>query len=360
MEDQLSGYPAAERKYIGIRRNYSLLENLYIFLLQKRAEASISRAASTSDIVMVNPPMAGAPISPKPAQNYLIAGVSGLALPLLVFILMEIFNTRIQSKDDIERFTSIPFIGGVGHKTTPDNRSVLLSPKSAVAESFRALRSNLTYFLGDKQKATVLITSSISGEGKTFTTINLASVFALSGKKTLVLGADMRKPKLFGDFGLPNNTGLSTYLVGLKEFEGVVQKTAEPNLDLVSGGPVPPNPSELVLTGRMKKFFEEARQRYDYIIIDSPPLAIVADAFVLADHADHMIFVTRQDHTPKQLLKSLDEHYRNGRLKNISLLLNDIFKSGPGYGYGYSYGYGYGYGYRYSKRKNGDGYYVDD
>lgn len=355
IEQQLSNFPEAERQYIYIRRNYSLLENLYTFLLQKRAEANISQAASISDIAVVNPPMAGGPISPKVTQNYLIAGGVGLALPILIFILLEIFNTRIQSKDDIEKFTKIPFIGGVGHKTSDDNRTVLSAPKSAVAESFRALRSNLTYFLGDRKNIVVLVTSSISGEGKTFTSINLATVLSLSGKRTLIVGADMRKPKLFNDFSLNNDIGLSSYLVGLKKFNEVVQRTGEENLDLVSGGPVPPNPSELVLGDYMKTFFIEARTKYDYIIVDSPPLALVADAFVLNDHADHMIFVTRQDYTPKQLLKSLDEHYKSGRIKNISLLLNDIFKSGPGYGYGYSYGYGYGYG----KRKNGNGYYTD-
>lgn len=355
LESQLSDFPEAERQYVSIRRNYSLMENLYIFLLQKRAEADISRAASTSDIVVVNPPMAGGPISPNPSKNYLLAASAGLAFPILIFVLLEILNTRIQSKEDIDKFTRIPFIGGVGHKISSDYKTVLAAPKSAVAESFRALRANLTYFLGERKNVIVLITSSISGEGKTFTTINLATVLALSGKNTLIVGADMRKPKLFSDFKLTNENGLSSYLVGLQTFDEVVQNTGEENLDLVSGGPVPPNPSELVLGSRMEAFFREARARYDYIIVDSPPLAIVADAFILADKADHMIFVTRQDYTPKQMLKSLDEHYKSGRIKNISLLLNDIFKSGPGYGYGYSYGYGYGYG----KKKNGHGYYTD-
>lgn len=353
LEDQLAGYPAAERRYVSIRRNYSLLENLYIFLLQKRAEASISKASSISDISIVNPPMAGGAISPRPAKNYTIAGLVGLAFPIGIFILLELLNTRIQSKEDVEKITSVPFIGGVGHKSSPDNKAVLASPKSAVSESFRALRSNLTYFLSDKQKIVVLITSSVSGEGKTFTTINLATVMALSGKRTLIVGADMRKPKLYGDFNLKNDTGLSSYLAGLKSFDDVIQQTGEANMDLVSGGPVPPNPSELVLNERMHQFFNEAKRRYDFVIVDSPPLAIVADAFVLNDHVDHMIYVIRQDYTPKQFLKSLDEHYKSGRVKNISLLLNDIFKSGPGYGYNYGYGYGYGYG----KRKNGDGYY---
>ena len=353
VEKQLSGLPKAEREYISIRRNYSLLENLYIFLLQKRAEASISRASSISDITVINPPMAGSPISPKPEQNYMIATGVGLALPLAIFILLEIFNTRIQSKEDVEKYTKIPFIGGVGHKTSDDNRTVLQAPKSAVAESFRALRSNLTYFLGEGKNSIILITSSISGEGKTFSTINLATVLALSGKRTLIVGADLRKPKLFSDFNLNNEVGLSSYLAGISNFDQVVQHTGHEHLDIVSGGPVPPNPSELILTPRMEEFFKITKTRYDYIIVDSPPLAIVADAFVLAKYADHMVFLIRQNYTPKNMLKPVDDYYRSGRLKNVSVLLNDIYRSGPGYGYGYGYSYGYGY------TKNGYGYYSE-
>lgn len=355
LEQRLSYLPEAERQYTSIRRNFSLLEGLYVYLLQKRSEASISQAASISDVVVINPPMAGGPISPKPTTTYLLAGLLGFAFPIFIIVILEILNVRIQSKDDIEKYTSIPFIGGVGHKAGNENNTVATAPKSAVAESFRALRSNLTYFLGDKKRAVILITSSISGEGKTFTTINLATILALSGKKTLIVGADLRKPKLFSDFNLENDKGLSSYLAGLNSFDEVLQPTGKDNLDLVSGGPVPPNPSELVLSMKMEDFLRQARERYDYVIIDSPPLAIVADAFLLADHADHMIFVTRQDYTPKSLLRSVNEYYTTGRLKNISILLNDIFKSGPGYGYGYNYGYGYGYGY--GKRKNGHGYY---
>jgi capsular exopolysaccharide synthesis family protein len=359
MEKQISHLPEAERQYVSINRNYSLLENLYIFLLQKRAEVSISQASNITDIEIVNPPMAGGPISPNVKRNYILAGFAGLALPILIFVFIELLNTRVQSKEDIEKITSIPFIGGVGHKQSGDNKTVMESPKSAVAESFRALRSNLTYFLKEKDKAVILITSSISGEGKTFTTINLATVLAFSGKKTLIVGADLRRPKLFDDFGLTNAKGLSSYLVKLNDFQQVVQHTGLENLDLISGGPVPPNPSELILSERMNEFMREARLQYDYIIIDSPPLAIVADAFVLADHADHMLYLVRQNYSPKSILRSLEDYYQSGRLKNISVVLNDIYRSGPGYGYGYGYTYGYGYGYGYGRKKNGHGYYAE-
>ncbi|MBT1704888.1 GumC family protein [Chryseosolibacter indicus] len=358
IERQLSYLPVAERQRISIQRNYSLLENLYIFLLQKRAEAGISKASTTTDIEIVNPPMiAGGPISPQPSRNYMMAFVLGLAIPLGAFVLIELLNTKVQSKEDIEKVISIPFIGGVGHKSTENNLEVLSHPKTAIAESFRALRSNLNYFLGKQNKSVIMITSSISGEGKTFTSINLASVISLSGKKTLIVGADMRRPKLFGDFNLKNDKGLSSFLSGMASFEEVIQKTSFPNLDLVSGGPVPPNPAELLLTSKMTQFVTDAKLQYDFVIIDTPPLAIVTDAFVISQLADHTLFLVRQNYTPKDLLRTAEDFYRSGKLKNISLVLNDIYKSGPGYGYGYGYSYSYGYSYGVGNSKRGSEYY---
>lgn len=361
VERQLSSLPVAQRRLVSIQRNYSLLENLYIFLLQKRSEAAISQASNTSDIIVVNPPLAGGPIAPKTMQNYLVAGFVGLGLPFLIFVLLEVLNTRVQSREDIEKITTIPFIGGVGHKKMGSNLEVLSRPKTSIAESFRALRSNLNYFMGKREKGVFLITSSISGEGKTFTSINLASVLALSNKATLIVGADMRRPKIFDDFNLNNQVGLSTYLAGMSDFENVVQKTSWQYLDFISSGPVPPNPSELLLTARMEEFIATAKQRYSYVIIDTPPLAIVTDAFMLSNFADHTLFLVRQNYTHKLLLKTVQDFYSSGKLKNISIVLNDIYKSGPGYGYGAGYGYGYGYyGYGYLSKNGSGGYYSED
>src|SRR5690606_27111554 len=216
LERQLSHLPVAERQFVSIQRRYSLLENLYVFLMQKKAEADISKASTTSDIIVVNPPMrAGGAIAPNVRQNYTFAFLAGLVLPLLVFALQELLNTKIQARDDIEKITKIPFLGGIGHKKDPGNLAVQNQPKSSDAEAFRSMRSNLNYFTGSRDKVAFVITSSISGEGKSFTTINLGTVLAFSGKRTLILGADMRKPKIFGDFNLHNSTGLSTYLAGM-------------------------------------------------------------------------------------------------------------------------------------------------
>jgi capsular exopolysaccharide synthesis family protein len=358
VERQVGFLPVAERQLVSIQRNYSLLENLYVFLMQKMSEAEISKASNSSDVALVNPPMlAGGFISPKISQNYFMGIALGLGLPLLIFIILELLDSRVQSREDVERIIPIPFIGGVGHKKSEFNLEVIKSPKSSISESFRALRSNLGYFTATKNKVVFLITSSISGEGKTFTALNLASVFAMSGKKTLIIGADMRKPRLYSDFNLNNNIGLSSYLAGLAEFKDVIQNTSHPSLDLISGGPVPPNPSELILSPRMDEFIVLAKAAYDYVIIDTPPMAIVTDAIGLANYADHTLFIVRQNYTPKQSLTSVKEYYKSGRLPKISFLLNDIYRSGLGYGYGYGYAYGYGYGYGYGRSKNGYGYY---
>jgi capsular exopolysaccharide synthesis family protein len=357
IEKQLISLPASERQLISVQRNYSLLENLYVFLMQKFSEARISEASNTSDIVPVNPPMRGGAISPKPVRNYIIAALAGIALPFALFILFELLNTKVQSKEDIEKMSAIPFLGGVGH-SVGQTLAVKEKPKSAVAESFRALRSNLNFFTGNKPKQIFMVSSSISGEGKTFTTINLATVFALSGKRTLIIGADMRRPKIFEDFGRPNQLGLSTYLSGLSEFKDVVQDTEIENLLFISGGPVPPNPSELLLTDRFEAFIKIASEQFDYIIIDTPPLALVTDAFVISKFVDHTVFVLRQNYSPKAFIRSIDEFYKSGKLVNMSIMLNDIYKSGLGYGYGQEYAYHYGYEYGYGiKKRGGNGYY---
>lgn len=360
-EQQLSGLPASERQLVAVQRNYALLENLYVFLMQKLSEAGISKAANTSDIIPVNPPMRGGAISPQPRQNYTIALMLGMVIPFALFVGLELINNKVQSKEDIEKMTSIPFVGGVGHNASGNNLIVSEKPKSGVAESFRSMRSNLNYFTANKSKQVFMVSSSISGEGKTFTTINLSTVFALSGRKTLIVGADMRRPKIFEDFKCSNEVGLSTYLSGLSTFEQVVQKTGIENLYLVSGGPVPPNPSELLLTDRFEGFIKKALEDFDFILIDTPPLALVTDAFVMSKFVDHTVFVMRQNYSPKEFVKSIDEYYRSGKLKNMSILLNDIYKSGLGYGYGQGYAYNYGYGYGYGiRKKRGNGYYEEN
>ena len=342
LERKIRTLPAAEREYVNIKRLYDLSEGLYVFLMQKRAEAGITKASTTSDVTVVNPAkLMGGPISPDTGKNYVMAVLIGLAFPFGFIFIKRFFNDKIQTRDELLELTAIPFLGVVGHKNDAHTNLVLLdSPKSSVAESFRSVRSNIEFFTsGDKEKKnrTIVITSSISGEGKTFCSINLATVYALSGNKTLLIGADLRKPKIYQDFSLLNDAGLSNYLAMQVSVEKVIQKTHVANLDIISGGIIPPNPSELLMSHRMKELMKILQQEYKYIIIDTPPVGLVADAFALMGFADHSVFVVRQNYTRMEFVNNLQGTFETGKIKDASILLNDQKVNSYGYGYGYGY-----------------------
>lgn len=343
-EKQLGYLPMAQRQYVSIQRNYALLERLYILLLEKKTEAEISRASTVSELAYINEPrVAGGSLAQSLEKTLIFAFLIGLGIPFAFFSTKELLNSNVQTKEDIEKHTSIPIIGGIGHKKGEITLEVLSNPNSAIAESFRALRSNLSYFTGNKEKAVFLIASSISGEGKSFTAVNLASVFSISGKKTLLVGADLRKPKLHQSFNASNTVGLSSYLAALNSFQDVVQTTQYQNLYFVSGGPIPPNPSELLLQERLNDFMTEAKEEFDFIIIDTPPIAMISDAFPLSVYADHTLFVVRQKYSSKKLLNAVQDYFETGKLKNISIVFNDIYVGiGAVYTDGYKYAYAYG------------------
>ncbi len=352
LNDQMVRLPRAERKLITIERNYKFSENLYDFLSQKRAEAGITKASAVSDIIVINPAMQlGGAIAPKTNRNYIIGLLFGIGLPFLILLLLEYLDNKIQSKEDIELFADIPVSGLIGHNKSNINLIVNLKPKSAIAESFRTLRSNLHFFSHKKKKKVFMITSSLSGEGKSFTCMNLGAVMAVSGKKTLIIGADMRKPKMYDDFGLNNNKGLSNILSGTALVKETIQSTEIPNLDLISAGPVPPNPSEMLMQDEMSAMIAELQEFYDNIIIDTPPIALVTDAFVLSPLVDHTIYLTRQGFTPLDAINNIAEYYKSNKIRNISVVLNDIKNNRIGYGYGNGQGYGYGYKYGYYEEK---------
>ncbi len=342
-EKQIGYIPLAQRQFVSIQRNYSLLENLFILLLNKKAEADINKASTVSEFVYLNEPrVAGGSLKTPLNRSMFLAFIIGLIIPVGIIVIIEFFNVTVQTKSDIERFTDIPIIGGVGHKRGKAHLEVLNSPSSIIAEAFRSLRSNLAYFTGNKEKVVFMITSSISGEGKSFAAINLASVLALSYKRTLLIGADLRKPRLHTEFGLPNAVGLSSFLAGLEDFDAIVQKTTNNLLDFVASGPIPPNPSELLISPNFKKFMEKAQQEYDCVVIDTPPIGIISDAFPIIDFADHVVFLVRQKRTPKLILNSVQDLYQNGKIKNVSILFNDIY-TGIGAAYTDAIYYVYGY-----------------
>ncbi len=357
LNDRIAGYeqeikklPFTERQLISIQRDYNLNDKIYTFLLKKRAEASITKASNISDNRLLDKalPDNAAMIRPKISANYLLALVTGGLLPLLVLILIEYFNTKIIDRKDIERLTSVPILGSVGHQGKTQDLPVFENPKSSLAESFRSLRANLQYFLKEENKKVISVSSAISGEGKTFCAANLAAILAMAGRKTLLVSLDLRKPKIHRLFKLNNTEGLSSYLAGISPLEKTIQPSNVQHLFVAVSGPVPPNPAELIGSARMTAFMNTMKQQYDYIIIDTPPVAIVTDALLLKELVDIHVFVVRHGYSDKQVLKLIEDLYTKRGITSMALFINDVQTKGYyGYGYRYSYGYGYGYGYGY-------------
>ncbi|MDD3723013.1 MAG: polysaccharide biosynthesis tyrosine autokinase [Lutibacter sp.] len=346
---ELDKLPKKEQKLLNFQRKYSLTESNYVFLMQKRYEADIAIAASVSDISVLDTAKdtGQESILPRMQFNYMIALLLGTIFPLFVIIAKEVLDTRIHSTEDIEKISPIPILGVVGNNGVENNLAVFTNPKSGVAESFRALRSNIQFLFARSAKdkcKTILVTSSVSGEGKTFISINMATVFALGGKKTILVGLDLRKPKIFNDFDVSNEKGVVNYLIGEENIEGIIQKTKIPNLDVIVAGLVPPNPSELLIGAATDELINSLKENYDYIILDTPPIGLVSDAVELLKYADSTLYIVRQMYSQKGMLKMINEKYSKEEISNISIVLNDFTMKLSHYGYGNHYGYGYGYG----------------
>lgn len=347
-ESKIKRLPDDQQELIKIKRKYDLSDNIYNTFLQKRSEADIVKAANLSDIHFIDPAkdIGGGLIGPKTGVNYVLALFLGLLLPLLVIVVMFFINNTIHNPEDIQKLTSIPLIGVVGINMDNINLAVFEKPKSALSESFRAIRSSLQFLYKKNNIAgakTLMITSSVSGEGKTFCSINIATVFALSEKKTVIVGLDLRKPKLFEEFNLKNTVGVVNYLIDQKSLDEIVNPTSIPFLDVILSGPIPPNPSELIMSDGMKELIEELKTKYDYIILDTPPVGLVADSLELSQYCDVTLYMVRQNFTKKEMITLLNNRVNRGELHNTSIILNG-FENKAKYGGGYGYGYGYGNG----------------
>ena len=347
-ESTIKQLPEDQQELIKIKRKYDLSDNIYSTFLQKRSEADIVKAANLSDIHFIDPAkdIGDGLIGPRTSVNYILALFLGLLIPLLFVFAIFFINNSIQNTEDISKSTQIPLIGVIGLSKESSDLAVFDKPKSALSESFRAIRSSLQ-FLYKQQKLdgakTLMITSSVSGEGKTFCTLNIATVFALSEKKTVIIGLDLRKPKLFKEFNLTNEVGVVNYLIKQKTVDEIINTTQIPFLDVITSGPIPPNPAEMIMSDGMKELIEELKQKYDYIILDTPPVGLVSDALELAQYCDVTLYIVRQNFTKKDMITLLNNRVKRGELNNTSIILNG-FQNKAKYGAGYGYGYGYGYG----------------
>lgn len=343
---QIISLPDKEREQLSIQRRLKINDNIYTFLLQKRTEIGMTKAGTTPNLNVIstaksqNIMMVGL----QKSQIYLFAILLGLLLPIGVVALMIVLNDKLQSKKDVERISSIPVSGMIGHNTRSDYLVVNDNPKSVITEAFRSIRLNLTYFAPEKKHKVIGVTSSVSGEGKTFFCMNLAAVFALAGKKTVVIMADLRKPKYEVELGLDLSKGLSTFLTGQSTYEQSVQSTKYSNLNVLPAGPIPPNPAETLGLPAMEELINRLREDYECIIVDTPPLGLLADWFILSPFIDAGVYIVRHNYTRKSFLKKINDLYIEKKVKNVSIVINDIGKKSAGYGYGYT-GYGYDYSY---------------
>lgn len=352
LESFISRVPETERDLLAIKRKFDVNQNIYLYLLQKKAETSIAKATVVSDNRVLDEAMLlDEPVAPNVKLIFGIAFALSMVLPVVFIIFKKLFKSTVSSRDEVTSITAIPVTGVVGHLKESDNKAVLHKPKSAIAEAFRSIRTNLQFYGTRNEKKTILITSSVGGEGKSFVSINLATVFALQDNKVVLVGLDLRKPKLFEDFGLDNRIGVSSYLIGQASLDQVIRKTEVENLDIVTSGPIPPNPAELISKPEMRSFFDGLKARYDIVIIDTPPLGIVSDAFQLMSFSNINLYIVRENFSKLEFIRSLEDMRTEGKVSNMSIIINDTdFSKRYGYGYGHNYGY----------IKGGAGYYEAD
>lgn len=363
-ETESRNLPHKQRQLIGYQRKFELNQNTYNYLMQRRAEAQILRASNTPDNEIIDEARLEKTfrIAPRSSMNYLIALILGLLIPALYLFLKDFFNVSVLDRKDVEKLTEFPIIGQIVETNSKDPLVVINSPKSPIAESFRSVRTNIEYITQGKPKSVILVTGDSQSVGKTFNSINTASIYALYGKKTVLLGFDLRKPKLFQEFGLNNNIGLSTYLSNKDTLDGVIQASGKiPNLDIITSGPIPPNPAELIASDKCNELFDKLKEIYDYIIIDTPPLGLVTDAFLLMRHSDVNLYIVRQGVTNKNIFGSIIKDIESRDIK-VNIILNGIKQEG-GYGYhygSYKYGYSYAYSYGYGRYGKHDGSYYGE
>ncbi|MEP7318536.1 MAG: polysaccharide biosynthesis tyrosine autokinase [Panacibacter sp.] len=341
--------PSKERAFMDISRQQEVKQQLYLYLLQKREETAISKSGTLANTRLIEPARSNpVPFLPDRSNIYLIAFVAGFFIPFSIIYLVDFLNNRVTGRKEIISITNAPIIGEIGHNTTGEVIVAKKDSRTGIAEQFRAIRTNLEFILKGKEHQVVMLTSSMSGEGKSFLSINLAASLAIAGKKVALVELDLRKPKIAKAFGLEHTEGFSNFMISEMHPEKLPVQTAfHANLFLVSSGPIPPNPAELLLQEKMADLFNYLRENFDYIIVDTPPVGLVTDAILSGKYADACIYIIRQKFTFKRQVEIVNDIIVNSKIANLSILINDVSANshyGYGYGYGYSYGYSYGYG----------------
>lgn len=341
MQIKLSEVPKQEREFRIIDRQQKVKEALYLFLLQKREETNITLAATELTAKVIDKAIVPIkPIGPKSLIILMAALVIGLLIPFLIIYIQLLLDTKVKSKLDLEKVSHIPFLGDVPTSETSDE-VIELNSRSSSAEAIRIIRTNLEFMISDLDRdkcKLIFSTSTFPGEGKTFISANIAATFALSEKKTLLIGMDIRNPQLDAYFNLPSK-GLTNYLSStdteIKDY--IVSIPNYKHLDVLPAGAIPPNPAELLMSSKLEKLFDELKTKYDYIIVDTAPVSLVTDTLLIAKYADSFMYVIRAGKLDKKFLNIPESLYNENKLPRMCLLLNDTDTT-KGYGYGYGYG----------------------
>ena len=351
----LSNLPLQQRVLISVKREFNVNEKVYSYLLEKRLEIEVTKSSITPNASIIDKAdLPGPPIYPVTQRFYLIALLVGLSVGLSGIFLVRVFNQKIPDKETIENLSRVPVIGVIKKVDNPTDDEYQIhtfsSPKSIFSESIRGIRTGINFILQGETHKVVCFTSTVSGEGKTFCTINLAASLTLLNKKVIILGCDLRRPKIHLSFqNLSNDFGLTTYLINKNSLSEIIQKTGHENLDVITAGPTPPNPAELLQSTKMFELIEQLKKEYDYVMIDSAPVGLVSDSLALMQVADINLYVLRAQYSKREFAQIPDRISGDNTIKNIYTVLNSYDNSSVVYGSIYKTNYGGDYG--------GSGYY---
>lgn len=338
-EGEISRLPRTQRKLGGIERKYRLNDAIYNYLLEKRAEAKITKASNLPDDIIIEPAnqVGTTPISPDEKLNYIIAFILGMAIPFGYLMGRSALNNKIETQESVERITDVPILGKIMHNSRKTDNVMFEFPKSTIAESYRALRTNIDFYLKGGHNKVIMVTSCIEGEGKSFNAMNIAMSYAQLGRRTILLDFDLRKTTRYFNKQVDSRVGMSSYLINEATLQEIILKSPDDKLDYICSGPIPSNPAELLALDKTGKLIHDLKEFYDYIILDTPPIAQVTDGFLLMESADIKIVIVRYNYSKKSIFSTIMKDLRQKNINNVCIVLNDNRINLDQYGYGYGY-----------------------
>lgn len=342
IQSKIAQLPTQESQMANYQRKFKLHDDYYTFLLQKKAESQIQKASNSPDNVLLEQArivsVTNGDVTRKTKTMYLVIA---LLLPIAFVLIRELLNNKIVDKKDVEKYSPYPYLGAIKHTSTKDPVPVQKSPRSGLAESYRVIRTRVEFVVQRQHPTSILITSTESGDGKTAFSMNMASMYALTGRKTVVVDLDLRKPSIASRLGINYDAkkGVSNYLIGqVDTLEELILKDTKFKFDIIPGGTIPPNPGELIRSEKLKQMFKDLCAMYDHVIIDTSPVGLVADAYALMHKVDANLFLVRSEKTNKMFFKSVLQQVHADKFEHVYVVLNDVDEKKNSYSYYHEYG----------------------